>query len=189
MRTFSTSLALLMGTSLLVACGGADTTSETTPVTTDTTLSAPVADTPVQTAQTDYAELMAGEWKQQTSFSMTAGDQAFTIMNGETEYDADGTFETEAMLIVDGLDGGVNSYEIELDGTWSLAGDQLSETFTAAEVDAVVDNETTASVADAIRSALGGAGTTTSTVVSINDDMIVRDVPGVGELTYTRDDD
>lgn len=178
-------LTLLLGASLLAACGDSATDTYNDVETVDPVPAATVEDTTAATA----AELMIGEWNQETPFTMTVGDNSFTIMNGEAEYDADGTSEIEAMLIVGGLADGENSYEIELDGTYSLSGDTLTETFTAAEVEPVSANDTTRAVAQAIEDALGTAGTTTSTVVSIDDAMLVRTVPGLGELRYSRDMD
>ncbi|MGB3455146.1 MAG: hypothetical protein WBG08_11060 [Litorimonas sp.] len=183
-------LPLLLSTGLLVACGGTDT-PETIAVDDDATV---VVDTDLN-ASADMddtmtaAELMIGEWNQETSFEMTVGGNTFTIMNGEAEYETDGTSEIEAMLIVSGQPDGQNSYEIDLDGTYVLTGDTLTERFTAAEVEPVVANDTTRAIAAAIQEALAGTGPTSSTVVSIDEDMLIRRVEGLGELRYSRDMD
>ncbi|MEM7728050.1 MAG: hypothetical protein AAF311_02125 [Pseudomonadota bacterium] len=188
MRTLA--LPLLLSTGLLVACGGTDTPE---PVILDDDATV-VVDTDLDTAEADMdveetmsaAEMMIGEWNQETPFEMTVGDNSFTIMNGEAEYEADGTSEIEAMLIVSGQPDGQNSYEIDLDGTYELNGDVLTERFTSAEVEPVVSDDTTRMIAQAIQAALAGTGPTSSTVVSIDEDMLVRRVEGLGELRYSR---
>ncbi|MGB6229709.1 MAG: hypothetical protein WBF53_06230 [Litorimonas sp.] len=172
---------MLSASAALAACGGS-----TEPETVDPVVVA--ENDVVETVDTmTPAQMMVGEWNQETAFEMTSSEYGFTIMNGEVEYDADGTSEIEAMLIVNGLEDGENSYEIDLDGTYTLSGETLTERFTAAEVEPVTANDKTRTIAQAIEDALAGAGETTSTVVSIDETTLVRRVPGLGELRYSKD--
>ena len=177
-------ISALLGASLLAACGGNDTVDDAVR---DVDRAAERTVDRVDAAAdraADAMRMMVGEWNQETPFEMSAAGQTFTIMNGEAEYNADGTSEIEAMLVVAGLPDGENTFEIELDGTYSLNGNTLTERFTGAEVEPV--GSASSAAADAIQKALAGAGTTTSTVTSIDDGMLVRNVPGIGELRYSK---
>ena len=194
-------LSAVLAASLLAACGGSDDAARDVRDTADRVaadtermteragdsmerMADRASDTAADMAQA--ARLMVGEWNQDTNIAMSAAGQSFTIMNGTADYDADGTSEIEAMLVVDGLPGNENTYRIELDGEYTLNGKRLTERFTAAEVTPINATAKTNTIAKAIQTALGGAGETTSTVVSIDDGVLVRNVPGVGELRYTK---
>lgn len=187
-------ITLTLPAALLAACGGADSydavdADDVAVVGADQTPTTTVLDTDdvAETVEDRRAENMVGTWMQDTNFTMTAAGQTFTIMNGEVEYDADGTSEIEAMLIIDGLPDGENSYRIELDGTYALQGSALTETFTEAEVEPVVANAKTRTIATAIEQALAASGTTESVVVRADEDVLVRRVDALGAtLRYTR---
>lgn len=184
-------IALSLPALLLAACGGADSYdaddidvvgAAETPTTT-------VLDTQevADAVEDRRGSRMIGEWTQDTNITMSAAGQSFTIMNGQVEYERDGTSSIEAMLVVDGLPDGENSYRIELDGTYVLNGSELTETFTGAEVEPVMASAKTRTIAAAIQTALAAAGPTSSVVVRADEDMLVRRVDALGAtLRYTR---
>lgn len=182
-------LTLLLSAGALSACGDTTPPPPAEPV---ATVSTPEPDmdrtrveVPTQVVSMD-AQMLVGEWTQETPFEMTSGDRSFTIMNGWVEYDEDGTSEIDAMLIVDGQPDGANSYRIEIEGFYTLVGDALTETFTEAEVEPITASDTTNTIADSIEDALEMAGATPSILVSVDEDMLVKDVEGIGEIRYTR---
>ena len=178
-------LTLLLSAGALSACSDNATSPVETVTTTEPETQQYSTDTSAEIVSMD-AQMIVGEWSQETPFEMTSDDQTFTIMNGWVEYDDDGESEIDAMLVVDGQPDGMNSYRIEIEGFYTVVGDALTETFTSAEVEPVSDSETTRAIAESIENAIEIAGATPSIISSINDTMLVKDVEGIGEIRYTK---
>jgi hypothetical protein len=171
----------ILGAATLAACGETVRTDLPQEPVRIATLPAPQAD-----AEPTAAELLAGTWKQETPFQMRSNRQTFTIMNGEVEYAPDGTSEIEAVLVVDGQPDGRNTYELEMDSRWTLADGAMTETFTDVEVEPVGQSERAEDIALAVQKALDDAGPTPSTIVSLTDDALLREVGDLGQILYSR---
>ena len=186
-----TRLALTLPLTLLLSAGALSACSEpTTPPADPVPTPEPEAemtniDMPTEIVSID-AQMMVGDWSQETPFEMTSGDQTFTIMNGWIEYDDDGTSEVDAMLVVDGQPDTSSNYRIEIEGFYTLVGDALTETFTSAEVEPVINNDTSQTIAAAIEDALEMAGATPSIVDRVDEQMLIKDVEGIGQIRYSR---
>ncbi|MGB6229710.1 MAG: lipocalin family protein [Litorimonas sp.] len=113
MRRFA---LLLPATLIMAACGAPSTSAE------------------------DPASLLIGEWEQVSPVTLTQNGSTLTFMDGEMQFAADGTTESDTRLSFEGQPAEIASYAMESDGTWTLSSDRLTVGITALSVTPIDDN-------------------------------------------------
>ena len=133
------------------------------------------------------AELLLGEWDQVSPISITQSGLSITISDGEVEFDDDGTSGSEMTMTIASLPEGAKAYRMEVESTYILTGNSLSETMTEGTVTPVTANAQSNDFAARFQAGMMQMPTSEATIVSLTDDtLVLRESESGAEVTYER---
>lgn len=153
---------LLLTTPFLVACAG---------------------DTP-QTPE----DMILGEWEQSAPISMTQQGQTIIFTDGELEYKKDGTTDGENVMTLQGVPEAMASYKMDVQGTYVIDGDVITDTMSGGTVTPMGDSDEAAQLASQMQAMLTQTPPSKSTIVTLTEDtLVLREMTTGTEITYKRD--